>query len=241
MDISIVITSFNYERYLGKCLESCINQNCCNLEYEIIVVDDGSTDGTDYILSQSFPQNVKIYRIENSGIELASNYGFSKSKGDYIVRVDADDILLPSYIATMEDYLTNEYGFFYSNYQVINHNGILVREFELPEFDPKEIQKRGDFLATGTLVKAELIKCLNGYNTVLINSGLENYEFILKLIQLGEFGQHVPQTLFGYRRHGGNISNLKKEQIIQNGKDLFEKNGFGIFQTNEFHPYGLKI
>jgi len=241
VDISIVITTFNYERYLEECLASCIDQDFCDLEYEIIVVDDGSTDDTNKILSQSLPPNVRTYRIENSGIEKASNYGFLKSKGDYIVRVDADDVLLPTYVATMEEYLTEQHGFFYSNYEVLNHNGNVIRAFELPEFDCKEIHQRGDFLATGTLVKSELIKRLNGYRAVVINSGLENYEFILKLIHLGVVGRHVPQTLFGYRRHGGNISDLKKEQIIQNGKDLFEKNGLGTFKTNEFHPYGLQI
>jgi glycosyltransferase involved in cell wall biosynthesis len=239
MDLSIVITTFNYESYLEDCLASCIRQDVCGLEYEIIVVNDGSTDDTNKILSQSLPPNVRVYRIENSGIEKASNYGFLKSRGDYIVRVDADDVLLPSYIASMEEYLTEQHGFFYSNYQVINHNGNVIRRFELPDFDRREIQHRGDFLATGTLVKSELIKRLNGYRTDIINSGLENYDFILKLIQLGVVGRHVPKTLFGYRRHGGNISDLKKKQIIQNGKNLFLENGLGRFKTNEFHPYGL--
>ncbi len=241
MDLSIVVTTFNYGRYLEDCLASCIHQDVCDLEYEIIVVDDGSTDDTNKVLSQSFPPKVRIYKIENSGIEKASNYGFLKSKGAYIVRVDADDILLPAYIASMEEYLTEQHGFFYSNYKVINHNGNVIREFELPEFDCNEIQNRGDFLATGTLVKSELIKRLNGYRTDIRNSGLENYQFILKLIHLGVIGRHVPKTLFGYRRHGGNISDLKKEQIIQNGKNLFMENGLGTFKTNEFHPYGLKI
>jgi glycosyltransferase involved in cell wall biosynthesis len=241
MDLSIVVTTFNYERYLEDCLASCICQDVCGLEYEIIVVDDGSTDNTTKILCQSFPPNVRVYKIENSGIEKASNYGFLKSKGDYIVRVDADDILLPAYVATMEEHLTEEHGFFYSNYQVINHNGNLIRETNLPAFESKEVQDRGDFLATGTLVKSELIKRLNGYRTDIVNSGLENYEFILKLIQMGVVGLHVPKILFGYRRHGGNISDLKKDQIIQNGKDLFVRNGLGGFETNEYHPYELKI
>jgi len=241
MDLSIVVTTFNYELYLEECLASCIGQDACDLEYEIIVIDDGSTDSTPEILSQSFPSNVRIYRIENSGIEKASNYGFLKSKGDYVVRVDADDVLFSSYLVSMEEYITEKYGFFYPNYQVINHGGNLIRNFELPEFDPKEIQRRGDFLATGTLVKSELIKRLSGYQTDIVNSGLENYEFILKLIQLGVVGRHVPKTLFGYRRHGGNISELKKEQIIKNGKELFMNNSLGDFRTNEFHPYGLIV
>ena len=51
MDLSIVVTTFNYERYLEECLASCICQDACGLEYEIIVIDDGSTDGTNKILS----------------------------------------------------------------------------------------------------------------------------------------------------------------------------------------------
>lgn len=241
MDISIVVTTFNYGHYLEDCLASCIYQDVSGLDYEIIVVDDGSTDETNKILSQSFPSNVRIFSIKNSGIEKASNYGFLQSKGDYVVRVDADDVLLPAYVASMEEYITRQYGFLYSNYEVINHRGNVVKEVVLPEFDCKEILQRGDFLATGTLVKSELIKQLNGYRTDIRNSGLENYQFILKLIQLGELGCRVPEKLFGYRRHGGNISDLKKEQIIQNGKDFFVDNGLGTFKTNEFHPYGLKV
>ena len=241
MDLSIIVTTFNYELYLEECLASCIEQDVCGLDYEIIIIDDGSTDNTSKILSQSFPPNVRVYSIKNSGIEQASNYGFLNSNGDYIVRVDADDILLPGYLASMEEHLTENHGFFYPNYQVINQSGNLIREIELPEFDRKEIQHRGDFLATGTLVKSELIKRLNGYRTDIRSSGLENYDFILKILKLGVIGRHVPEILFGYRRHGGNMSDLKKKQIIQNGKDLFMENGLGRFQTNEFHPYGLKV
>jgi glycosyltransferase involved in cell wall biosynthesis len=241
MDLSIVITSFNYESYLKDCIDSCIFQDVCNLEYEIIVVDDGSTDDTNKILNQSFPLNLKVYRIENSGIEQASNYGFLKSRGEYIVRVDADDILLPNYLTFMEQYINERHSFIYSDYQIINNKNKVIKSVELPDFDREEIQKRGDFLATGTIVKSKLIKQLNGYNTDVINSGLENYEFILKLIHLDVIGLHVPRILFGYRRHGHNISDIKKEKIIQHGKDLFQQNHFGKFQTNEFHPYGLKI
>ena len=241
MDLSIVITTFNYESYLGECLDSCIFQDVCDLEYEIIVVDDGSTDNTNKILNQSFPSNLSVYKIKNSGIEKASNYGFFFFFVDYIVRVDADDILLPTYLASMEEYLAAEHSFIYSDYQVINNKGSVLKRFELPEFDREEIQQRGDFLATGTLVKSKLIKQLDGYRTDEINSGLENYEFILNLIQLGVVGLHVPKILFGYRRHGGNISELKKDQIIEYGKELFLKYRLGKFKTNEFHPYGLKI
>lgn len=241
MDISIIITTYNYERYLEACIYSCLQQKKCDIEYEIIIIDDGSSDGTVEILKKSFAPNVRCYRIENLGIERASNFGFNFAKGKYIVRVDADDILLPNYLTSMQPYLSDQIGFLYPDYQVIDQNGDEIREFKLPKFDSAEIFSRGDFLATGTIFRADLIKLLAGYKVDIINNGLENYEFVLRLLKSGIIGFHVPQVLFGYRRHSQNISKLKRTQIIQNGKTLFKTLGYGVFSTNKFHPYGLEI
>ena len=241
MDVSIVITTYNYDRYLGECISSCLNQISSGLSYEIIVVDDGSTDSTQEILSCFYPPYLKSYRIQNSGIERASNFGFNASKGEYIVRVDADDSLLPNYMRTVEQYLSSGYAFFYSDYNVIDSVSETVREMNLPMFDMEEVLSRGDFLATGTLYHADLIKLRNGYNVGRVNSGLENYEFIVDLLLDGVKGFHISEPLFNYRRHGANISEQKKENIIENGKKMFISKNLGNFRTNSFHPYGLKV
>jgi len=241
MDVSIIITTFNYEQFIEKCLWSCLGQISPGLDYEIIVVDDGSTDNTAKILSAIDNQRVTCYSINNSGIEKACNFGFSKSKGKYIVRVDADDVLLPNYLACMKDSLSENFDFFYPDYRVINQNDEIVKECFLPDFDISEIFCRGDFLATGNLVSAKVIENLAGYNTAQKNTGLENYEFILRSIRSGFIGHHVPNILFEYRRHSKNISDKKKYQIIQNGKKLFKESQLGVFRTNKHHPYDLRI
>lgn len=114
------MTTYNYAYFIERCINSCLNQMNTSLSYEIIVVDDGSTDNTPEILKSYSSNLVRIFRIENSGIEKASNFGFSKANGDYVVRVDADDLLLPNYLASMENFLSNEYGFLYSNCQLID-------------------------------------------------------------------------------------------------------------------------
>lgn len=241
MDVSIVITSYNYGKYLGECIRSCLNQEGAGLSYEVLVIDDGSTDNTAEILMGWENSLLRKFHIENSGIEVASNFGFKNAQGDYIVRVDADDLLLPRYLETMRPYIENRYEFIYSDYGVINENGSLIETVNLPDFEPNEISGRGDFLATGTLYRREILQAVGGYETKNKNSGLENYELILGLLSLGYAGKHVAANLFSYRRHSASVSITKREQIIKNGQSLFDRFSLGPYRTNNFHPYNLRL
>jgi len=88
---SIVIPVYNGEQYVERCIDSCINQKT-SYKYEIIIVNDGSTDNTAKELKQyKYHNKVHIYNIEHAGISNALNYGISNSKGKYIIRMDVDD------------------------------------------------------------------------------------------------------------------------------------------------------
>ena len=76
----------------------------------------------------------------------------------------------------------------------------LIRRVQLPKFDINEILERGDFMATGTIYHRNLIEKYGGYNTRYKNCGLENYEFILKLISKNIKGCLIPLNLVNYRR-----------------------------------------
>jgi glycosyltransferase involved in cell wall biosynthesis len=237
MDISIVITAFNYAEYIENCVASCLSQHGVNVEYELIVVDDGSTDQTPFVLQQISDVRLRKFRIENSGIEAASNFGFREANGKYIVRVDADDLLLPGYLAEMQKYISATYDFIYSDYTVIDANGSLIDTVHLPDFDLAEIRARGDFLATGTLYSAKALRAIDYYSESIKNSGLENYELILKLLQSNSTGKHINKTIFSYRRHSSNISISRCEQIIQYGSAMFRRMNLGNYVTNKYHPY----
>ena len=241
IDISIVITAYNYGHYIKECIDSCLSQETSKLNYEVIVIDDGSTDHTPSVLRTIIDVRLRKFRIENGGIEKASNFGFENAYGEHVVRVDADDKLYPSFLSSIVPYLEMGYGFIYSNYAVINAVGEILDGIQLPSFEASEICQRGDFLATGTVYLKSNIMQMGGYNTEKINSGLENYQLILELLNLGHIGFHVPLQLFGYRRHGSNLSEIKKKQIISNGKALFIQMGIGAYRTNKFHPYNLAV
>ncbi len=88
--VSFVIPTYNSERTLGKCIESVMSQK---VKKEVIVVDDGSTDGTENLMKK-FGKTVKYFRYENRGPASARNVGLAKGKGEYIAFVDSD-VTLP--------------------------------------------------------------------------------------------------------------------------------------------------
>lgn len=237
IDVSIIIITYNYAQYIEECINSCLFQQGTKLKFEILVIDDGSTDDTSEILKKFNKKEIKQFRINNSGIEIASNFGFNKAKGKFIVRVDADDKLKPKFLHLLEKNLSSNFDFYYSDYEVIDNKGGLVSRMCLPEFDKNEIFERGDFLATGTVYAAKILKKYCYYNEGIKNSGLENYELILRLIKDQKIGKHIATSMFYYRRHNSNISIKKNQQIINNGGVLFEKLGLGTYRTNKFHPY----
>lgn len=96
MELSIIVPVYNAEKYLRQCLESLVALRIC--DYEIILVNDGSTDGSQTIMDdymKHYPELVKCFIQKNSGVSCARNFGMSQATGTYIAFVDSDDYILP--------------------------------------------------------------------------------------------------------------------------------------------------
>ena len=88
-DVSIIITNYNYGKYLPRCLRSCLSQK--NVNCEVIVVDDCSTDRSTEAV-KPFLDDIKFIQTpSNVGVAAASNIGIRAAKGQFVIRVDADD------------------------------------------------------------------------------------------------------------------------------------------------------
>tara|TARA_B100000767_G_C19725715_1_gene519389 strand:+ start:724 stop:1440 length:717 start_codon:yes stop_codon:yes gene_type:complete len=236
LDLSIVIINKNYLRFLKKCINSCLNQ-ITNFQYEIIVVDDGSNDGSVNFLRNIKNTKLSFTQTKSEGIEKAANKGFKKSRGKYVVRVDSDDYLHKNFAQNSLLMIKNsKKSFVYSDYFQISSNKNTKKK-TLPNFDQKELINRGDFLATGTLFDKNIIKKLGYYNENTKNSGLENYELILKLIKSKYEGKKINKFLFYYRKHQKNLSIIKKKKIINYGKKIFSKMKLGKYSQNKYHPW----
>ncbi|WP_300456256.1 glycosyltransferase family 2 protein [Desulfobacula sp.] len=238
--ISIIISSYNYEKYIESCVLSCLNQEGFD-NFEVIVVDDGSQDASLEILKK-YAHLIRLFKNSNHGLEYELNYAIRKADGDYIVRVDADDKLDKRFLnLTYPKIHGSKYAFVYPEYSLINEQDEIISDVKLPDFNDVEIKKRGDFLATGTLYNKKQIAKVGLYNEAVKNCGLENYELILNLLSNNCNGLCIHQKLFYYRQHNTNLSIKRKKDIIAYGKKLAIKFNLSGYQTNEFHPWGLTI
>jgi glycosyltransferase involved in cell wall biosynthesis len=240
---SIIITAYNYERYVQECIASCVAQEPPHGGYEILLVDDGSTDHTLEIARRAEPA-IRVIAKANGGVEQAANAGLREAKGEFVVRVDADDRLNPAFLRTMVPALAeSDFGaaFAYAEYETIDAESQRLEHVALPDFDVAEIRERGDFLATGTLYRKAALTQVGLYNEGVTNCGLENYELILRLLAADQHGRCVHANLFGYRRHGANMTATRKESIIAYGMQLAREFGLDGYRTNQFHPAGLVL
>jgi GT2 family glycosyltransferase len=104
MVLSIIIVSWNVRDYLADCIESVL-ENCRSLQYEIIVVDNASTDGTTDFIKNKYPRLVLIPNSTNKGFGYANNQGISQAQGRYLLFLNPDTIMKPNAVEKMLAFL----------------------------------------------------------------------------------------------------------------------------------------
>lgn len=104
--LSIIVPVYNGEEYIGECIDSLLNQDLRVEDFEIIIVNDGSTDGTLKIIEEykGSNSNVRLYSQKNKGLSVTRNMGLEMAKGEYIFFVDADDIVVNGSLKEILDY-----------------------------------------------------------------------------------------------------------------------------------------
>jgi glycosyltransferase involved in cell wall biosynthesis len=235
---SIIITNYNYHKFLDRCISSSLNQDK-KKSFEVLIVDDGSSSESIKIIKKyKNKNNFKAFFLKNNGIEKAANFGILNAKGKYIIRVDADDLLVSNFLTKVDNYIMKypNYKFYYSNYFIIDEDNKIISTKALPKFSTKEITERGDFLATGTVYEKKTIIKFGLYDTKKKNCGLENYSLILKLILSKLKGFRINEPLFFFRVHKKSMSKIKIKEIKNYGSFLAANNGLEFYKQNKHHP-----
>ncbi len=130
MLISVIIPVLNQEKFIGRCLRSILQQTLDRNFYEILVINDGSTDKTSYALELFGKEITVINNKKNIGLPASVNKGIKKSKGKYIIRLDSDDYVNENFLNILFVYITsNQADAVSCDYLIVDDNeNVLKRE-----------------------------------------------------------------------------------------------------------------
>ncbi len=212
MKLSVIIPVYNTEKYLRKCLESVFNQDLPLDEYEIICINDGSTDHSENILLEFAEKysNLIYIKQENQGVSIARNQGLDKAKGNYITFLDADDFLekniLQDIITTAEK---DDLDLLYLKMTYVDEEDKITGEFkmnseEVSIQDGFTHQRRGFIVS---LYKREIIGDLRFVKDIII---AEDALFNIMIHTFAKRVSYYPKYSYYYRQH--NSSSFKNVQ-----------------------------
>ena len=213
--VSAVIPAFNPEEYLLGAVASVERQTYRN--WQCIIVDDGTNDPAGQAILKSIEarddSRIRVVRQENRGLAGARNTGFREAAGQFVVPLDADDLLEPDMMAVCLDELERcpDRGFAYFDYHVFGDSSYL----EQPgEYNVYRLLSE-NFIACCCFVPRRVWEAVGGYDE-WHRWGYEDWSFYLNLAKHGYFGRYVRRPLFRYRTHGRGLHYLGLERHDSN-------------------------
>jgi glycosyltransferase involved in cell wall biosynthesis len=232
--VSVVIPCFNLGEYLDEAIDSVLAQTF--QDFEILVVDDGSNDPyTKNRLSTLDKPRVRVFRSENQGLAGARNLAIAHAQGEYILPLDADDRLAPTFVEKADAVLNErpEVGIVYSEVEWFGEkNG----KWDVPPY------RFPDILLDNTIVASALYRrsdweLVGGYSTEF-RSRWEDYDFWLSLIERGRIPYRIPEVLFYYRQRAGSMTQRAHstdraplyELLFRRHREMYEENIGYVFE-----------
>jgi glycosyltransferase involved in cell wall biosynthesis len=198
--ISIIIPTFNQEKFIGRCLRSLLDQSLDRKLYEIIVINDGSKDYTNLALNL-FKDEIKLVtNKKNMGLPYSLNKGILSSKGRYVVRVDSDDYVNKEFLNILWSFLTSNPDMdavACDYYQVDEKERIL-----------KRVNVNNHPIGCGIMFRIEQLLDIGLYDkSFLVHEDRDLRFRFLKKHNI----YRLPIPLYRYRKHNTNITNNKKK------------------------------
>lgn len=235
MDLSIVIPVYNCEKYIERCVEPMFAN--LNVDLEIILINDGSTDRSGIICEnlKGISKKIQVFHKKNGGASSARNLGLSKARGEYIWFVDADDFIIPHYIdaligiAQAKDLDLLQFG-----WNIILEDGKLARTNRIrgsSVLDFSEYLNRGFF--KGVLWQSLIRRSSIGDVTFNENISLwEDGLFFMELFSRIKFAQRIENKVYNYCQNDHSIThNIPFEMCLKTEESINQIN-LPAFATN---------
>jgi glycosyltransferase involved in cell wall biosynthesis len=220
MKISIILPVFNVSLYLADCLNSLMDQDLTKDEYEVICVDDGSTDNSVDIINKYIDQynNIKIISKENGGVSSARNLGIRNAKGKYIWFIDPDDFILK-----------NSLSFIVKNLELHNAEIIRIECTSVPEFTTYESEYTKYTIELNSPLREGLSACFFIVSKeLLVNNNIsfcenlnygEDYLWALNVRLASKRYIQTFDKIYNYRQRSNSAMNLNSKNQIRRHLD----------------------
>lgn len=218
--VSIIVPVYNVERYLRQCIDSVLDQTYGN--WEMIIVDDGSTDGSAAICDEYAEKNsrIRVFHKPNCGPSSARNAGMAEASGDYLIFLDSDDFWLDDsclsrMIQTAVDF---DADLVRGDYARVHGNGIIApdrrdRKVLANTVLPKEVFFRkiisGEYFIMLFLIKRSLLGGLSFDESMDFQ---EDIDFIIRMLPKASRCVYRDLAFYGYRQREGSLSRAVARQ-----------------------------
>lgn len=231
--VSIVTPSFNSSKYIEQTIQSVLSQTYEN--WELIIVDDCSTDNSVEVISAFTVNNSKIKLVElqsNSGAAEARNKAIGLAKGEFIAFLDSDDIWKPNKLEQQLSFMGNEVDFSFTAYELIDEFGKKLNQQvdnnQTGSFDYQDMLKKKATLGCSTVVLRR-----SGFSDIsmpLLRTG-QDYALWLKLLKTGKNAYVFNQIMGQYRILPNSISRNKFKKALRQWQIYRQVEGLPIFKS----------
>lgn len=234
-DVSVIIPCYNQGMYLMDAIMSVFEQS--HGSFEIIVVDDGSTDpATISLLDTLDLPATTVIRQANLGLPGARNTGIRMGRGEFVIPLDADDELAPTYVSELLEVLENnpQAGFAHCWADVY---GDVEYVWATRPFNLAWMLVENSVVGC-TMIRAAALDAVGLYDETM-TSGNEDWELWIRLAKAGWESEQVRKPLFRYRKHGHTMSVDTESDFVSGRQRVLERSGLDPIQTSLGHAPSL--
>ena len=215
--VSVIMPVFNASRYLPEALESLAGQTF--QDFEVVVVDDGSSDNSYEILQNFSKINLRIFRQQNAGVGAALARACEEAQGVFLARMDADDRAMPTRLERQVAFLQKnpEVGLLGTAISRINDLGNPLGNLFFPKdhnFICKRLIARNLFCHPTVIMRADLVSRAGGYNPS--RRVLDDYDLWLRMVGISKMA-NLDEILLEYRVHSASESSCYQRNLLWRG------------------------
>lgn len=221
--VSVLLPVYNAQDYLRESIDSILNQSFT--DFELIIINDGSKDGSKDIITSYTDPRIKLIDQDNAGLPVSLNRAIAIAKGKYLARQDADDVSLPNRLEEQVRFMDQQdLDICGCDFDIINEGGQIIESIKVPHtpesmaitlactvpFAHGSVMMRKSFLDKQSL----------RYDESVVT---EDYDLWSRIYQAGGIFGNVPLILFLYRQLGQSLSKITAKPALENTRALRRK------------------